>query len=164
MLQHPHVEQVAGSRETGFFRRWWEGKGISADTEQGRLEAYSWGGLTSGDNQRALWLLLLPFMLLNVAFFMTPWRQEQPGREQPARGDGRAPGKAAQRFTEAVHRLFALTFTGTFTLAAVSVSMDLLAWQCGSQPADDEMACAKGVFWTDWLRWGWLDSPERRVV
>ena len=24
VLQHPHVEQVAGNRDAGFFRRWWE--------------------------------------------------------------------------------------------------------------------------------------------
>src|SRR4051812_26864869 len=152
MLQHPHVEQVAGSRETGFFRRWWEGKGISADTEQGRLEAYSWGGLTSGDNQRALWLLLLPFMLLNVAFFMTPWR-----RQPPAPKGGRAPGKTVERVSEGGQRVFPPSFTGPFPLAAVSVSMDLLAWQCGTQrTADGEIACTNGAFWVEWLRWSWL--------
>ncbi|HEX5813347.1 MAG TPA: hypothetical protein VFY38_14665, partial [Pseudonocardia sp.] len=75
VLQHPHVEQVAGNRDAGFFRRCWEAESVSADSPVRRREAYSWGGLTSGDNLRALWLLLLPFMLLNVAFYMAPYRR-----------------------------------------------------------------------------------------
>jgi len=86
VLQHPHTEQVAGNRDAGFFRRWWEAQSVSADSPARRREAYSWGGLTSGDNTRALWLLLLPFMLLNVAFYMTPWRRPpEPVAPRPAR-------------------------------------------------------------------------------
>ena len=73
MLCHPHVQRVAGDGTTGFYRRLWEARQTSADRDGRRLEAYSWGGLTSGGWSRALWLLLLPFMLLNVAFFMTPF-------------------------------------------------------------------------------------------
>nr|BFE78695.1 hypothetical protein GCM10020093_012960 [Planobispora longispora] len=41
-----------------------------------RREAYVWGGLTSGSRSRAFWLLMLPFALANIAFYMTPagWR------------------------------------------------------------------------------------------
>ena len=68
VLEQPHAELVAGNVDAGFLRRLWEAESVSADTPRRRREAYSWGGLTSGDNLRALWLLLLPFMLLNVAF------------------------------------------------------------------------------------------------
>ena len=37
-------------------------------------ESYSWGGLTSGKASRALWLLLLPFALANLAGWMH-WRK-----------------------------------------------------------------------------------------
>ena len=160
MLQHPHVERVAGYSDAAFYRRWWESVAVSADTADHRIEAYSWGGLTSGNNKRALWLLLLPFMLLNVAFFMAPWRRSP--NPQPAR---REPGQVEDRFSAAVQRLFALSFTGTFALAVVSVAMDLVAWQCGSGPATGgEVSCANGVGWLGWLRWGWLDSPGRQVA
>ena len=85
VLQHPHTEQVAGNRDAGFFRRWWEAQSVSADSPARRREAYSWGGLTSGDNLRALWLLLLPFMLLNVAFYMAPYRRP-PEPDEPTGG------------------------------------------------------------------------------
>ncbi|NEE51179.1 hypothetical protein G3M55_42070, partial [Streptomyces sp. SID8455] len=35
-------------------------------------EAYCWSGLTSGNGSRALWLLLLPFMVVNLAHWMRP--------------------------------------------------------------------------------------------
>ena len=57
ILQHPHVRRVAGDAEAGFYRRRWESPLTSADTADDRQEAYSWGGLTAGKGQRALWLL-----------------------------------------------------------------------------------------------------------
>jgi hypothetical protein len=76
MLDYPHPRQVAGDAVSGFYRRWWPaGPPTAADGDvegQCRREAYSWGGLTSGGASRALWLLLLPFMMLNFAFYMTP--------------------------------------------------------------------------------------------
>ncbi|NED04307.1 hypothetical protein G3I55_21860, partial [Streptomyces sp. SID6648] len=35
-------------------------------------EAYVWCNLTSGNGTRALWLLLLPFMVVNIAHWMRP--------------------------------------------------------------------------------------------
>ena len=32
VLKHPHAEQVAGNRDAGFFRRWWEAQSVSADS------------------------------------------------------------------------------------------------------------------------------------
>ena len=37
-----------------------------------KLEAYSWGGLTEAPLASASWLLLAPFMMYNVAYFMLP--------------------------------------------------------------------------------------------
>ena len=69
-LHEPHPMQVAGDATAGFYR--------GPDVDGRHRESYSWGGLTSGKASRALWLLLLPFMLLNVAFYMTP-RPPTPG-------------------------------------------------------------------------------------
>jgi hypothetical protein len=149
VLQHPHAEQVAGNRDAGFFRRWWEAESVSADSPRRRREVYSWGGLTSGDNLRALWLLLLPFMLLNVAFYMAPYRR-------PTQLGGRSRAVVVgetvlDRGSAAVQRLLALSFTATFTLTAVAVGMDLVGWQCAAAPAVGD------VCGTSWL--SWLDRP-----
>lgn len=71
MLGVPSVTRVAGDEAAGFYRpQDAEGHPIDADGEGSLVEAYSWGGLTSGGKLRALWLLLTPFTLVNVAFFM----------------------------------------------------------------------------------------------
>lgn len=115
MLQHPHVRLVAGDKKAGFYRRWFP-DGESAEASQPEREAYSWGGLTSGAGSRALWLLLLPFALVNLA----SWTE--PGDPNTALG--------RRRVLEALLRLFAITLTLTFVLAIATMSMDLLAWQC----------------------------------
>src|SRR5689334_6311224 len=72
MLEHPTVRRVAGDGASGFYRRVWQNRSIAADDATGVLEAYSWGGLTAGSKLRALWLLLMPFLLVNVAFYARP--------------------------------------------------------------------------------------------
>jgi hypothetical protein len=68
MLEHPTVQRVSGDASSGFYRRVWQAESIAEDTGATVLEAYSWGGLTAGSKLRALWLLLIPFLLANVAF------------------------------------------------------------------------------------------------
>jgi hypothetical protein len=172
VLQHPHAEQIAGNRDAGFFRRWWEAQSVSADSPQRRREAYSWGGLTSGDNLRALWLLLLPFMLLNVAFYMAPYRRP-PEPDEPTgwrerctvwrRGWWSTPrrDRRRDRFSASVQRLLALSFTITFTLTAITVAMDLVGWKCAAPATGD--VC--GTSWLGWLDAAWLrDRPGRQVA
>src|SRR5262249_34091835 len=77
-LETPSVPQVSGDSTSGFYRRvWLDGPPPSAldyadVPECRRREAYSWGGPMSGAGSRALWLLLLPFMLANLAFWLYP--------------------------------------------------------------------------------------------
>lgn len=78
------------------------------------LEAYSWGGLTSGPASRAIWLLFLPFIFINLAHWMLP----------PATRH-----RLAAAVSVALLRLIALSFTLTLMLAAVAV-MDVTVWQC----------------------------------
>jgi hypothetical protein len=69
LLDDPHLRLVSGDKDAGFYRparrqeEWpvWR-----------QREALSWGGLTSGSALRALWLLLLPFTLINLAGWMHP--------------------------------------------------------------------------------------------
>ena len=71
MLEHPEALQVAGDAVTGFFRRW-SPDGPARPSVPWKLEAYSWGGLTEAPLASASWLLLAPFMMYNVAYFMLP--------------------------------------------------------------------------------------------
>src|ERR1700730_3510085 len=81
LLDHPHPVQVAGDPTSGFFRRWdADGRGTesvespeSPESSSGQpespaeghhVEGFSCGGLTSGSARRALWLLLVPFLLV----------------------------------------------------------------------------------------------------
>jgi hypothetical protein len=120
LLDRPLVRHVAGDRTAGFYRprRSLEptddppgSTGLGAP-----LEAYSWGGLTSGAPSRALWLLLLPFTLVNVAPRLRP----------PA--DGPA---WALRGLWTTTRVLALSLTAGIVLTATGVGVDLFGWQCG---------------------------------
>lgn len=158
MLGHPHPKLVAGDEVAGFYRRWWPGGPPSAKDadveEQRRREAYSWGGLTSGAGSRALWLLLLPFMLLNVAFYMTPRPPIQD------RGKGSSVRSLLRKVSAAVQRLLALTLTGSLVLSAIGVATDLVGWQCGRATA----GCGDRHGWLGFLTSGWLDAPHRQLA
>jgi hypothetical protein len=89
MLEHLTALQVAGDSVTGFYRRW-SPDGPGRPSVPWKLEACSWGGLTEAPLASASWLLLAPFMMYNVAYFMVPpqdRRADEPGRL--GRGDAR---------------------------------------------------------------------------
>jgi hypothetical protein len=152
MLQHAEVERVAGDANAGFYRRRFDAESVSSDTAAQRAEAYSWGGLTAGHGQRALWLLLTPFMLVNVAYWALP--------EAPAPDGGTTIQRLVRRTAEVVQRLFALSITATLMFAVVHVSMDLVGWQC----VRPERSCTSNVSWLGFLTWPALASPGRQVV
>ncbi|MFI9202219.1 hypothetical protein [Streptomyces sp. NPDC053048] len=152
-LGHPRVTLVAGDARAGFYRREWENKDTAQDTAEFRREAYSWGGLTSGNGQRALWLLLLPFMFLNMAYYTDPGHTvDRPSRRV--------------RLRACVQRLLAFSLTGTYVLAAVSASMGLIGWQCGHAALSTTPVpqCAGGAGWLQWLHYGWLDTTGRHLA
>ena len=89
MLEHPKAVQVRGR----------DGRVLPA-VEPGRpgrpsvpwkLEAYSWGGLTEAPLASAVWLLLAPFMMYNLAYFMLP----PGGAREPVVTEGPDPPSAA---------------------------------------------------------------------
>ncbi|WP_238018129.1 hypothetical protein KZZ52_35560 [Dactylosporangium sp. AC04546] len=151
MLDHLDVARVSGDAQAGCYRRRWESPLVSADTAERRLEAYSWGGLTAGGSSRALWLLLTPFLLVNVAYWARPDTGPRPGRL----------AEAARQAGAAVQRLFALSITLVAAIAAVTASMDLIGWQC-IRP--DGRSCTDRVSWLSFLTWDWLASPGRRLA
>ncbi len=61
------LEEVAGDKSAGFYRRQpWIDEATSGALGEWRkqLEAYSWGGLTSGPASRAVWPVFLPFIFI----------------------------------------------------------------------------------------------------
>ncbi|MBM0239383.1 hypothetical protein JNW88_23595, partial [Micromonospora sp. ATA32] len=137
LLADAAPQLVSGDRVAGFYR--------TADLKGRHVEAYSWGGLTSRSASRVLWLLLLPFALVNVAGWMCmPKAWRQPWRF---------------RVHRAVVRWAALGMTVNLLLLVAITSMDIVAFQCGARSA-----CVDR--W--WLRWlgadGFADHPGRRVL
>jgi hypothetical protein len=114
-LDRPIVTRVAGDEDAGFFRPR-TGFGDPRGPGGVLIEAYRWGNLTGGNATRTLSLvLLLPFMLSNIAIWMLP----------PA-----AAGSGA--VARATCRLLAGTLTATYVLSVTGVALDLVAWQCAS--------------------------------
>ncbi|MFE1348523.1 hypothetical protein [Streptomyces sp. NPDC058757] len=150
MLDDPRTVRVTGDETAAVHRRAGD---LDAEDHPERYasrpvpEAYVWSHLTSGDGARALWLLLLPFMVVNLAHWMRP----------PATG---RPGLV--RLYGVLVRLLALSLTVLLTAAACEVALDLTAWQCAGTPA-----CADGRAWLGFLsadRGGWWSQPGRRLA
>src|SRR5690349_15310445 len=114
------VERTAGDADAGFYRRKPgidEAAGPSKPDGWRRvMEAYSWGALTSGRASRALWLLFLPFILIDLAHWMLP----PAGRKRPA------------VVSVTLLRVIALSFTLTLMLASAVAVMDVMVWQCAN--------------------------------
>ncbi|MFC3502727.1 hypothetical protein ACFOOK_17340 [Micromonospora krabiensis] len=129
VLDLPPVDQVAGDRSGGFYRRR-DRRGDRDADGRVTLEAYRWGDLPSGTVTRTLSLVfLLPFMLVNVAIWMRPAN----------------PGSAAS--VRSLCRLLALTLTALYVLAVAGVALDLVAWSCPTSPR-----CLAGRSWLSWLQ------------
>jgi hypothetical protein len=125
MLHYPPelIDQVSGDSAAGTYRRR-DNSATDAPTDPGRnVEAYSWGALTSGKASRGLWLLFLPFILINLAHWMVP----------PAKV-GSWTATTATRASVRLLRLLGLTLTLTLMLAAVLLTVDLVGWQCAAMP------------------------------
>ncbi|MDD1063890.1 hypothetical protein NMG29_37985 [Streptomyces cocklensis] len=149
MLGDPRTVCLAGDDTAGVHRR-----ACDADAEQHPErhheapvpEAYCWSNLTSGNGSRALWLLLLPFMIANLAHWMRPPSH----RQRSARGYG------------AAVRLLALTLTVLLVAAACEVALDLVGWQCAGSAR-----CVRGSSWLGFAaagRGGWWSEPGRRLA
>jgi hypothetical protein len=150
MLDDPGAVRVTGDGTAAVYRR---AADIDAESHPERYEdrpipeAYSWSNLTSGSSSRALWLLLLPFMVVNLAHWMRP----------PTSGLG-----SVQRLYGVLVRLVALTLTVLLVAAACEVALDLTAWQCAGSAE-----CAAHRSWLGFLspeRHGWWSQPGRRLA
>ncbi len=150
MLGDPRVQRITGDDTAACYRRT-----DDADAEerpgdyrdQPVREAYCWSNLTSGNGARALWLILVPFMVANLAHWMRP---------------AAPPEHRAQRLYDVLVRILALTLTVLLAAAACEVALDLMAWQCAGTTV-----CVAGKSWMGFLspdNGGWWSAPGRRLV
>lgn len=156
LLDRSDVRQVAGDRIAGFYRpavpdlqrdrTSSAGPGSDRAPAGPWLEGYSWGGWTSGARSRALWLVLAPFALANVAPRMLP-PDPVPGepidrltRTPPASRPRATAALAARqrllrRLAEVLLRIVALSLTATMVLGVAIVSLVTVGTRCAIPPA-----------------------------
>lgn len=149
MLDDPRTVRITGDDIAAVFRRADDVDAEKAQRDGPVPEAYVWCNLTSGNGTRALWLLLLPFMVVNLAHWMRP----------TARGR-----KRTVRLYGLLVRLAGLTLTVLLVAAACEVALDLAAWQCAGT-----RACAESHSWLGFLSPdvsddGWWSRPGRRLA
>lgn len=152
MLGDPRTVRIAGDDRAAVYRR-----ADDVDAEQrpdGRgdrpvPEAYVWHTSMYEHVARALWLLLLPLSLVNLAHWMRP----------AARGRARE-----VRVYGLLVRLAGLSLTVLLVAAACEVALDLAAWQCAGT-----RACAREHAWLRILSPEvsgdlWWGQPGRRLA
>jgi len=116
LLACPHVKQVAGDAFSRFFRPA-GGDGRPLRAEDGHVvEGYHWGQFTSGSWRSGLWLVLVPFGLVNAAQFMLP-------------GFINRKSKIFHGVCGALLRLLALLLTCLLTFTSGFVLIDLIGWR-----------------------------------
>ncbi|MER6996140.1 hypothetical protein [Streptomyces sp. NPDC000410] len=149
MLDDPRTVRITGDETAAMYRR---ADDVDAERHPERYanepvpEAYCWSNLTSGNGARALWLLLLPFMVVNLAHWM------RPTTKGPAR---------TVRLYGMLVRLVALSLTAVLIATACEVALDLTAWQCAGSAR-----CSAGRSWLGFLssaQGGWWSQPGRRL-
>lgn len=139
ILDRPIASRVAGDRDAGFYRPRPD-YGEQTGPGGALIEAYRWGNLTGRTAIRTFSLvLLLPFMLSNLAIWMLP----------PTIGSGAV--------SRAICRLLGGTLTVMYVLSVVGAVLDLLAWQCAAYPR-----CLEGQREISWL--GGIQPGQRLAI
>jgi hypothetical protein len=162
ILDDPRPIQVSGDDIGRIFRR----TSLIYDRQTSRcraVEAYHWGRFTAGSPTRALWLLLLPFTLLNIARFallLPHKRQTAPENQEGNNGrrerETRLPTRRFVDYSaDLVLRLLGLVLTLTLVVASCFVSWGigtilLTCSNCGGHPP--------------WVTWYTQASPGYRIL
>jgi hypothetical protein len=100
-----------------------------------QVEAYHWGEMTSGGWSKAIWALLAPFALVNVAHWMLP-----AGARKGAMHD-------LIGTIEALLRLAGLLLTALFMTQIAVLVMDVVVGQCPAEPGKCLSSAHLGWLW-----------------
>ena len=123
-LETPTTLLVAGDTKAGFHRAWFPGQN-SARTPL--REAYCWGKFSYAALTSALWLLLLPFALVNLA----SWALPAPHRANSQQTD-QSDWRRERRISRALLRLLGLVLTVAFFTTLCYLLADIVARQAKS--------------------------------
>ena len=116
LLDDPRPHQITGDAEAGFFvRRWTDPEDIGVP---GEVEGYSWRGMNTCSKGKALWILLAPFALANLAGFMV-----------------RTADRRRRRVVEGLVRAAQLSLTLYLVIWLSIAAVDEFAYQCGTNEA-----------------------------
>src|SRR4051794_10347475 len=131
MLDDPQPLEISGDGTGRIFRRRapWPGAEPGMDRI---VEGYHWGRYTSGSATRALWLLLLPFAVMNLARFALLLR------DQPRR---------LRYLADAVVRLLGFVLT-----LALVVTTCYIAWEVAARQCTSRQACSGLPGWAAWFQ------------
>ena len=100
-----------------------------------QVEAYHWGAMTSGGWGKAIWALLTPFALINVAHWMLP------------SGAVKGVVHILIGIVEALLRLAGLLLTALFMAQAAVLVMDIGVSQCPAKPGKCLASAHIGWLW-----------------
>lgn len=124
LLEQTGIHQVTGDDKAGLFR------GVRPEPHR-TVEAYSWGGLTARSRSRALWILLLPFSLVNLAGWMV-----EPAREYDTDGGSYTAHTwqrtAGIRWHETAVLVIGMLTTGMYVAWVALLTVNTIAFQCGA--------------------------------
>lgn len=128
LLDRQVVTAVAGDQSAGFYQPAVDSQRRDRPHGSPRnrgpwLEAFSWAGLTSGSASRALWILLLPFGLINIAPYAVPG---------PAIDEYSTSWRQWHGRVLALCRLLAGTLTAALALGACGVGMLTMGTRCAT--------------------------------
>jgi hypothetical protein len=136
--------QVGGDSSALFIRRHLPAGTAGQSRRPWPLEGYWWGGLTRRSVVRALWVLVFPLMLCNVASWMLPSPGARPSRRR----------QIAAYCLAIVMRLAGFALTMLLTASLATASLDVFGWQCGMLSAPGPGNHGKpATCLPTWLHW-----------
>lgn len=152
--------RVSGSGASGFYR-----SGPREPGDQGVVEAYCWGGLTSGSRLTAAWLLLLPFAFVNVAGWMLPTPRPSeipPERADPNQAEGESGSKHANETSSGEprrRRIKLHSFLSRFLALALTMLVSSASYLVAFKGLGASLPWSEGLL--GWLadRWTILGEP-----
>lgn len=115
------------------------GTAFIARREEREVQGYDWGSLTSGSALQPLWVLLLPFTLINVAGWMHPPVERA--------------GKGRVRFASLVVHLLAACMTASWVLYLSVIFIELFGFRLVREMV------ASGKWRWSWWELEWLLAP-----